>query len=84
MEVGFSPPLGTRRRRERTTWRGALSPVRQPGPSAAARIVALIRLWRRRSYERKLLARLSENERHDLAVSLSDIMTEVAKPFWRG
>jgi uncharacterized protein YjiS (DUF1127 family) len=82
MEAGLSP-LGCTRRRARS-WRGDLAPVRRPGPSAAARIVAMIRLWRRRSYERQLLARLNENERHDLALSLSDVMAEVAKPFWQG
>ncbi len=83
MEAGFSPSVGARRR-ARSTWRGNLASVRRPGPSAAARIVAMIWLWRRRSYERELLARLNENERHDLALSLSDVMTEVAKPFWQG
>jgi uncharacterized protein YjiS (DUF1127 family) len=83
METSLSLLLGPRRR-ARSTWRGDLARVRRPGPSATARIFAMIRLWRRRSYERQLLSRLNENERHDLALSVSDVMTEAAKPFWRG
>lgn len=83
MEAGLLPLPGTRRR-TRGTWRGAAAALRRPGSSVAAPIVAMIRVWRRRSDERQLLATFSERERRDLALSIADIMAEVAKPFWRG
>jgi uncharacterized protein YjiS (DUF1127 family) len=79
MEACFSPLVATGRRA-----RGAVGPARSPGSSVPGRIVATIGLWRRRTYERQLLAQFGERERHDLALSLADVMTEVAKPFWRG
>jgi uncharacterized protein YjiS (DUF1127 family) len=82
MEAHLSPLVDTRRRAREARFN--LDRARRPGSSAAGRIVAMIGLWRRRAYERQLLAKFSEHERHDLALSLSDIMTEVAKPFWRG
>jgi uncharacterized protein YjiS (DUF1127 family) len=78
-EPCFSP-LGATRQRAR----GALGPARSPASWLPGRILATIRLWRRRAYERRLLAQLGECERRDLALTLADIMTEVAKPFWRG
>ena len=82
MEACFSP-LVAATRRGRWGRLGTLVPARSPGSSAAERIVATIGRWRRRAYERRLLAKLSERERHDLGLSLSDVMTEAAKPFWR-
>ncbi|MGH6990112.1 MAG: hypothetical protein ACREFD_17705 [Stellaceae bacterium] len=47
-------------------------------------LLRLLRLWRRRSYERRLLAQFGERERRDLALTQSDVEREVSKPFWRG
>lgn len=79
MEAYFLPRLATRQRA-----RGALGPALGPAASGPGRIVAAIALWRRRAYERRLLAQFGERERHDLALTPADVMTEVAKPFWRG
>jgi uncharacterized protein YjiS (DUF1127 family) len=43
-----------------------------------------VRLWRRRSHQRRALARLGEYELHDMGLSTSDVFGELAKPFWRG
>jgi uncharacterized protein YjiS (DUF1127 family) len=43
----------------------------------------LLGAWRRRAYERRLLAQFGERERRDLALTPSDIGSEIAKPFWR-
>ncbi len=42
-----------------------------------------LELWRRRARGRRALARLSERELRDLALSRSDARLEIAKPFWR-
>jgi len=63
---------------------GILGPARSPGSSVAGRIVATIGLWRRRARGRRLLSTLGEQERRDLALNPGDVMTEAAKPFWRG
>lgn len=39
--------------------------------------------WRRRLAERALLARMDEREIRDLGISVSDVMMEINKPFWR-
>ncbi len=71
MEACLSPRVG-------------LGPAPSPAASVPGRVVATIGLWRRRAYERQLLAQFGERERHDLALTLADGMREVAKPFWRG
>jgi len=82
MEAFFSPLVATRRR-GLGGWLDSSGPALFPVSAAAKRIVATIGRWRRRGYERRLLAKFSERERHDLGLSRTDVMTEVAKPFWR-
>ena len=54
------------------------------GRSSTRAIRSVLGQWRRRSRERRLLAQFGERERHDLALTPSDIRREIAKPFWRG
>jgi len=44
----------------------------------------LLILWRRRLSERALLAQMNEREIRDLGITVSDVMMEINKPFWRG
>ena len=53
-------------------------------PNWLARLAATLRLWQRRSRERRELARLSERELRDMRVSSSDVWHEIRLPFWRG
>ena len=48
------------------------------------RLVAQLRLWRRRARERSQLARLSERDLHDIGMSRGTVYAELQKPFWRG
>jgi uncharacterized protein YjiS (DUF1127 family) len=48
-----------------------------------ARLIGVLRQWRRRSRERAQLARLSERDLHDLGLSRGAIYAELQKPFWR-
>jgi len=48
-----------------------------------APILAMLRRWHRRGYERRLLAQFGERDRRDLALTPADIAGECAKPFWR-
>lgn len=81
MELSFAPlgawpKLG--RPRGESFWRG------RPGRLSELRVLALLKQWRRRAYERRLLAQFGEHDRHDLALTVADIRREIAKPFWRG
>ena len=51
--------------------------------SAASRLLAELRLWRRRARERSQLARLSERDLHDIGMSRGTVYAELQKPFWR-
>ncbi len=42
-----------------------------------------LRLWRRRARERAELARFTDRELHDIGVTRSDALYEMAKPAWR-
>lgn len=44
---------------------------------------ALVRLWRLRVRERRMLARFSERDMRDLGLTRMDIVRECEKPFWR-
>jgi uncharacterized protein YjiS (DUF1127 family) len=46
-------------------------------------LLDLIRLWRRRSYERQTLAGLSDPLLRDMGITRCDAMNEASKPFWR-
>ena len=52
-------------------------------PSAVSRLMARLRLWRRRARERSQLARLSERDLHDIGMSRGTVSAELQKPFWR-
>jgi len=52
--------------------------------SIVNRLVAQLRLWRRRARERSQLARLSERDLHDIGMSRGTVYAELQKPFWRG
>jgi len=52
-------------------------------PGLISRVTATLRLWHRRSRERRELARLSERELRDMRASSSDIWWEIRQPFWR-
>jgi uncharacterized protein YjiS (DUF1127 family) len=47
-----------------------------------SRLVAQLRLWRRRARERNQLARLSERDLHDIGMSRGTVYAELQKPFW--
>jgi uncharacterized protein YjiS (DUF1127 family) len=53
------------------------------GRFAAPRVLVALMQWRRRLYERRLLAQFTERDRHDLALTVADIQREIEKPFWR-
>ena len=48
-----------------------------------AGLLDLIRLWRRRAYERQMLASLSDPLLRDIGITRCDAMREANKPFWR-
>jgi len=45
--------------------------------------IALLRLWRRRSRERKALARFDERLLKDIGLTRADAEFLINKPFWR-
>ena len=56
------------------------------GRGLAARIKRLrdlLTLWRQRSYERQVLAGLSDPLLRDIGITRCDAMNEASKPFWR-
>lgn len=53
-------------------------------PSLLARASETVRLWRRRTRERRNLAGLSDYELRDFGATSVDRFQELAKPFWRG
>jgi uncharacterized protein YjiS (DUF1127 family) len=55
-----------------------------PRGVALARLDAVIRQWRDRAREREALAQMSDRELRDIGLSRTDILGELAKPFWRG
>jgi uncharacterized protein YjiS (DUF1127 family) len=50
---------------------------------ATTLLTGTLRVWRRRVRERRALANLSAHDLHDLGLSQSDALSELAKPFWR-
>jgi uncharacterized protein YjiS (DUF1127 family) len=57
----------------------------QPPPQAAprGRLLALLRRWRQRARERKLLAALDHRMLADIGITRIEQARECAKPFWR-
>jgi uncharacterized protein YjiS (DUF1127 family) len=49
----------------------------------AERVGETLRTWQRRSRERRALADLSPYDLRDIGASPSDVLGELAKPFWR-
>lgn len=50
---------------------------------AFATISETLRIWRQRYVYRQELARLSDQDFHDVGASWSDFADEASKPFWR-
>ena len=48
-----------------------------------ARLMATLRLWRRRVRERRALANLTERELADFGATSADVYRELGTPFWR-
>ena len=46
-------------------------------------VTALFETWRRRLRERRELALMDEQTRHDLGLTAFDAFYEARKPFWR-
>ena len=45
--------------------------------------IALLKIWRRRAYERQVLATMSDAMLRDIGITRCDAMNEASKPFWR-
>jgi uncharacterized protein YjiS (DUF1127 family) len=52
-------------------------------PSLLARAAETLRIWRKRSRERRALAELDERDLHDFGATRVDVFAEVRRPFWR-
>ena len=48
-----------------------------------AALLDLIRTWRRRAYERQMLAGMNDQLLRDIGITRCDAMNEASKPFWR-
>jgi uncharacterized protein YjiS (DUF1127 family) len=46
-------------------------------------LIALLKTWRRRAYERQTLVTLSDAMLRDIGITRCDAMNEASKPFWR-
>lgn len=57
--------------------------ARRAAASPLSGIIGTLRLWRRRSIERAMLARMTQRDIADLGMTESDIRYEMDKPFWR-
>jgi uncharacterized protein YjiS (DUF1127 family) len=83
MELYFSPLGGVLPNPRRSQHGGSLWDGWH-GRFSAPRVLAVLKRWRRRAYERRVLAQFSERDRRDLALTAADIQREITKPFWRG
>lgn len=83
MELYFSPFGGAVARASRESRRTLIRGGRN-GRFGVAALAGMVLLWRRRAYERRLLAQFGERDRRDLALTPTDIRQEITKPFWRG
>jgi len=50
---------------------------------AIRRLLALLSVWRRRAYDRRMLAAMSNRALQDIGLTRSDARREVGKPCWR-
>lgn len=48
-----------------------------------ARLSETFHIWRQRRDQRRELARWTDRDLHDVALSWSDVVHEAEKPFWR-
>jgi len=46
-------------------------------------LLALLKTWRRRAYERQELMTMSDISFRDIGITRCDAMNEASKPFWR-
>ena len=46
-------------------------------------LIALLKTWRRRSYERQTLVAMRDIMLRDIGITRCDAMNEASKPFWR-
>jgi uncharacterized protein YjiS (DUF1127 family) len=46
-------------------------------------LIALLKTWRRRAYERQMLVTMSDAMLRDIGITRCDAMNEASKPFWR-
>jgi uncharacterized protein YjiS (DUF1127 family) len=46
-------------------------------------LVALLKTWRRRAYERQVLVTMNDAMLRDIGITRCDAMNEASKPFWR-
>jgi uncharacterized protein YjiS (DUF1127 family) len=59
-------------------WRGLQRRQRSDGGW-----IALLKLWRRRAYDRQMLVTMSDAMLRDIGITRCDAMNEASKPFWR-
>ena len=57
--------------------------AKHPHAGLARRVLATIRVWRRRAHERRQLLAMGERDLHDIGISSVDAWREVNKPLWR-
>jgi uncharacterized protein YjiS (DUF1127 family) len=76
MSAFVYPPLGN-------SQISALPGVGRHHSGLISRLVATVRLWRRRSRERQALAELSPRELADFGATTSDVYRELNTPFWK-
>lgn len=57
--------------------------ARRAATSPLSGIIGTLRLWRRRSIERAMLAQMTQRDIADLGVTEADVLYEMDKPFWR-
>jgi uncharacterized protein YjiS (DUF1127 family) len=58
----------------------------EPSVSIADKVLALLRVWHRRSQQRAALADLAEQNNHllaDIGLTHQQALCEAAKPFWQ-
>jgi len=53
-------------------------------PALMSRLVATLRLWRRRASERRALGELTPRELADFGATSADVYRELNTPFWSG
>ena len=55
----------------------------RPRNTLLSRLVATMRLWRRRIRERQALAQMTPRELADIRATSVDVYRELSRPFWR-